>query len=176
MEQDIPNTGRDRATEGLNSDIEWLDVSGLLCDKKRIDGLIDNLTRDKINSLEDLLLEFNKIYNAYNEDVYKWVHQVYENLYDTKIWETKKEALIKLLEKWKEDSLKLLNMVANDAGKEFAENSKTGYGIDGNKDEDFLAVRGTLEEDAFIGKLSQQRREIEEKYNTIKKLMEKKEK
>ena len=44
-------------------------------------------------------------------------------------------------------------MILSDAGKEFDNTSKIGFGIDGDEeiaDRDFQAVRGILEENKFI--------------------------
>jgi hypothetical protein len=47
-------------------------------------------------------------------------------------------------------------MLESDAGKEFDERSRIGYGIDGaasERDRDFEAVRGRLEENAFVRRI-----------------------
>jgi len=43
-----------------------------------------------------------------------------------------------------------------DASKEFDEITKTGFGIDGEAEADFAAVRGTFDSNAFVTQLRQQ--------------------
>ena len=62
-------------------------------------------------------------------------------------------------------------MVMNDAQKEFEGNTKIGFGIDGNKDDDFRAVRGTFEENKFVKKLKVEMEKINRRYETTLKLI-----
>jgi hypothetical protein len=63
-------------------------------------------------------------------------------------------------------------MVLNDAEKEFDETARAGFGIDGARDLDFKAVRGTYEGNNFVKQLKQQTKEIEKNYNEIIKLIQ----
>jgi hypothetical protein len=55
-------------------------------------------------------------------------------------------------------------MVLMDARKEFEGDTRVGFGIDGHADEDFAAVRGTFEGNAFVKKLKQEMQRIEERH------------
>jgi hypothetical protein len=67
-------------------------------------------------------------------------------------------------------------MILSDAGKEFDNTSKIGFGIDGNDeivDQDFEAVRGKLEENKFTAGLKKEMEQIEEKAGRLKDMLNK---
>jgi len=61
--------------------------------------------------------------------------------------------IIRIVEKWKKSVVDLDNMLYDDARKEFAQSSMTGFGIDGGdevKKLDFEQVRGEFESNSVV--------------------------
>ncbi len=86
------------------------------------------------------------------------------------------EQLIELVTNWESSSIKLDKMILSDAGKEFDNTSKVGFGIDGNQetaDKDFTAVRGTLEDNKFTSGLQKEMEQLAEKAGVLKAMLEK---
>ena len=72
--------------------------------------------------------------------------------------------------KWKENSIRLNNMILADAKKEFDANSRIGFGLDGDvsvQDADFEQVRGSYEGNSFVKGLRDNNIEIEQKASEI---------
>ena len=83
-----------------------------------------------------------------------------------KLGEISSEQLDKIISDWKTNSITLKNMVLADAEKEFDQNSKIGFGIDGDeqtKIDDFEAIRGTYDNNSFVKSIRQEIAEIEAK-------------
>ncbi|MEA3286269.1 MAG: DUF4954 family protein [Candidatus Marinimicrobia bacterium] len=152
-------TPPDTATNG---DALWIDISGLLCAKPRMDSLLDTLKTGTTADSDSLLQQFESIHACYADDEWSWVLQALPTVYGFESSELTVDDLKTVLEKWKISSNKLLNMVEMDASKEFEGNVRTGFGIDGFQDEDFEAVRGSFEANSFKQQLDDMRQKIED--------------
>ena len=76
------------------------------------------------------------------------------------------ERIADLISKWKENSIRLNNMILSDARKEFDANSMISFGLDGDetvKKSDFENVRGSYDENSFVKGLLKDNEEIEQK-------------
>jgi len=150
---------------------EWIDVSGLICCKSRIDGLISQVVSGGISTFEDLHESFRRIYESYKADEWLWFLREYEKLTNCRLCDETDENLRGILSQWKESSLKLLNMVLNDARKEYEGNARIGFGIDGNGDADFEAVRGTFNDHRFVKRIRKDMEDINRRYDAVCRLM-----
>jgi len=69
-----------------------------------------------------------------------------------------------MIENWKNSAIKFNNMIINDAGKEFNASSAIAYGLDGGDEavqQDFEAVRGSLDSNSFIVGLKEDSQRIQ---------------
>jgi len=150
--------------EGAESgDGNWVDVSGLLCSQARLNRLLERLKAGEVADLPALQGELQKIHGNYALDEWSWVMKAMLQVYD---FDSLSTANLKtVLEKWKTSSNKLLNMVEMDASKEFEGHVRTGFGIDGHQDDDFDAVRGNFESNAFKQQLDEMRLQVESDYD-----------
>ena len=136
-----------------------------------MERLIENITSGKISTFAQLYGVLNDIYKAYKADEWNWFLATYKKLNNCELSDESNENLISFFDRWKESSLKLLNMVLQDSYKEFEGNVKIGFGIDGNRDVDFDNVRGVYTENMFIKKMREDIEKINGKYKEIKKLI-----
>jgi hypothetical protein len=139
-----------QAVTGLS---EWVDMSGLLCAQPRLDVLVAAVTNGTVKNLEQLQTALETIQGAYADDEWNWLLAAYQKIYGRDLSIEPPAALARLIDQWHESSIRVLDMVGNDAEKEFGPQSRTGFGVDGRPDADFEAVRGTFAEDAFVKKL-----------------------
>jgi len=153
--------------KGGAGDDEWVDLCGLLCSKKRADALCSDVESGKIKSQEELYDALLAIYNAYKADEWNWFLANYRKLKGRDLADESGEGLTALLNAWKEARSKLVNMVLSDAEKEFVGNTRTGFGIDGHRDEDFEAVRGSMETNKFVKKLKSELDEVTKRHQAI---------
>jgi hypothetical protein len=87
------------------------------------------------------------------------------------------EKVLKIISDWAAACKKLNSLIQDDASKEFGEEPRLSYGIDGDektRDADFDAVRGTFEGNSFVRELKKQQeitnQTAEEWINKIKSL------
>ena len=145
---------------------EWVDVNGLLCCQSRLERLIVKIETGQINDFDRLQAAFQVLYSAYRSDEWNWYLAIFEELQGKKLSEATNEDLEGMLDIWQKATRKYLNLVANDAKKEFEGNVRIGYGIDSKKDDDFTAVRGTYTNNKFVKQLDDMATEFERRYHS----------
>lgn len=141
----------------------WIDASGMIMSEKNYNKLIDSIVDGKIDKIETISEKLNKINENYSESSWAWCANLIENRFQTKITELNKEQISQILTDWRENSIKLNNMILKDAEKEFDQTSKIGFGIDGGvviRDSDFESVRGKYEDNKFVLELKQESENI----------------
>jgi len=139
----------------------WVDLSGLLCAKPRADALLQKIKVGQIADLPALQDELQALHALYKADEWSWVKHSLAGFYGFDASDPSLDDFRKILEKWKTSSLKLLNMVEMDAAKEFEGNVRLGFGIDGHREKDFEAVRGSFEKNSFKQQLDKMRQQVE---------------
>lgn len=154
-----------------NGDQEWIDMAGLICSKNRVERLIENIIAGKFCTYDHLHQAFELIYKSYQSDEWNWFLANYQKLNNCELFDEPDENIVKLIDQWKDSSIKSLNMVLQDAQKEFEGNVKIGFGIDGHADADFNNVRGRCEENPFIVQTKKAIDEVNRKYDSIRKLI-----
>ncbi len=135
---------------------EWVDISGMLAPKREVEKVLSLLEQGKIVTIADFNLELQKLHNLYTE--YEWTYIYHRFLSEAGVVDgvLDREKVLLVLEEWKVNNRKILNMTLADAEKEFEDFAKISYGIDGTADEketDFNAVRGEKESNKVIVKL-----------------------
>jgi len=111
FEKEKPVNLRDMLKYGSDveaTNAEWLDLSGLLCSKKRIDLLITEILNGKVNSLEKLQIELEKIYNLYYNDSWNWFLLKYKELNNCELANETNENLFAFLDNWKNSNKMVL--------------------------------------------------------------------
>lgn len=161
----VNKTGAKKMADALKADpagtdgkSDWLDIGGLLCDRSRLNALIADVEGGKIKDIDALQTAIEKIHASYDADAWNWLLNAYKNFKGKEL----KDDVAAAIDAWKEASLKLVDMVLGDAKKEFEGNTRTGFGIDGNQDEDFAAVRGTMETNKFVKGLVESKKTTED--------------
>ena len=142
---------------------EWLDIAGLIAPKKLIDNLLDDIESGKVNKLKEINRILEEIHQNYYILEWAWAWDKIQSYYGYNPETTTADDIIHIVEDWKDAVIKLDNILYRDAEKEFSLSSQTGFGADGNNDEqrlDFEQVRGVFEQNTFVSSILQH---IEEK-------------
>jgi carbonic anhydrase/acetyltransferase-like protein (isoleucine patch superfamily) len=131
----------------------WVDMSGLIAPLSTIEELLSSIEKKEPKSADAINKSFETIHKNYYELEWAWI-------YDRLPQETGKpndkltsSDIIKLVERWKKSVVDLDHMLYEDARKEFALSSMTGFGIDGDdevKRLDFEQVRGDFEKNSVV--------------------------
>ena len=146
----------------------WVDIGGLICAKQRIDNIIKDLEDNKINDIKTLTAEFEKLYNLYTEDEKSWVLNMAKSRYNLEAID--KNTISNLLEKHKSLLDEAYNIFYKDVQKEYDISKMVSSGIDDKTimKKDFEAVRGTVNDNAFVIKY---KKDMENKINDINKII-----
>lgn len=132
---------------------EWIDCSGLIAPKSEIIRLLDDIQSAKINSLYDVQNRFVEMHQNYYSYEWTWALDKLQIIWGKPAEEVTLDDIIKSVEDWKTAVVDLDKMVYDDAKKEFNLNAHTGFGVDGDDEQnwlDFENVRGRFESNSFV--------------------------
>ncbi len=142
---------------------DWIDAAGMIIPKNNYDDLIASINRAEIKNLKLVDEKIEIINSNFEKYSWAWCAKLIEERYNTKIEKLTAEQLSQLIKDWRENSIKLNNMIMKDAEKEFDQTSKIGFGIDSGdeiRSSDFENVRGKYEENKFVLELIKESEQI----------------
>ncbi|MFA4839738.1 MAG: DUF4954 family protein, partial [Candidatus Neomarinimicrobiota bacterium] len=131
----------------------WRDISGMIATNASVLQFMDEIRTRKISSIDAALERLKVIHQLYEKTAGDWFLSKLEQRLGVEISQLLPEQFVALIADWKENRLKLNNMILKDAEKEFDMGSQIGYGLDGDTETrrlDFEAVRGTFESNSFV--------------------------
>jgi len=143
----------------------WTDLSGMIAPLDKIERLVSTVADQKIAAIQDLRQALQEIHDSYAEDNWRWCLDLMQKQLKKSVSEITSQDLMEVIETWKDNVIKLNNMILKDAQKEFDPNSRIGYGIDGDKDirgQDFAAVRGAYDQNSFVTGLQAENDQVAE--------------
>ena len=158
--------------KNLNSEkiySDWVDAGGLICAKERVDNIIKDIENNKIKDIENILKAFENLYNNYYADEKSWVIDIIKKRYSIK--NVDKEIIIKILKEYISLLKTSYDILYRDAEKEYDISKMVSCGIDDKNfmEEDFKAIRGTVEDNAFVVKY---KNDMDEKIKDINKIID----
>ena len=154
---------------------KWLDLSGMIASEQAVQRLLADITSGTANTLEKIVSALEQIHASYEDEVWNWTTRILAERYDVDVKEINADQLLELINRWESETIKLNKMILSDAGKEFDNSSKIGFGVDGNeevRDLDFEAVRGVLDENKFIKGIRKEMEETELKAAELKEIIQ----
>jgi NDP-sugar pyrophosphorylase family protein len=132
---------------------EWLDMAGLLAPRSEINRLLDDIESGKIAKLKDINRILEDLHQRYYSLEWTWAWEKIRQYYGLSPDAITVADIIRIVEQWQEAVVGLDKILYEDAKKEFSLSSRTGFGADGNSNEqalDFEQVRGAFEQNAFV--------------------------
>ncbi len=149
----------------------WIDVGGQMMPRARLDAMCVAVESGKIADLDALNAELDRIFAAYAEDEWAWVRWAYAQVFGTELDDIAPGDVAKLADDLLKLRNKFVNLVLNDASKEFDDVVRTGFGQDGTTAEanfDFKAVRGEFESNKFVRQMKDDLAALEERLTRLK--------
>ena len=149
---------------------KWVDLLGLVAPEDAVNSITESVKSGKIDSVEGLQNRMELIHNAYEIDAYSWGAAQIKSYLGIDVSKISKDQLTKIITDWKINSLKMNTMILKDAEKEFDQNSKLGFGNDGDEtvlEADFEAIRGKYETNSFVVGLKNESAEIESVFERL---------
>ena len=134
----------------------WVDLAGLITPKSVVDKLLDDIELGKIDSVESMEEQFDKMYKSYYDWEWNWASRRLEEEEGKPITQFTAADVIRIVENWQKCVVGLDKLLYEDAHKEFTLSSMTGFGIDGGDEEkrlDFEEVRGDFESNGVVAEI-----------------------
>lgn len=132
---------------------DWVDMSGLIAPLKTVEELLSSIENRELKNADAINKSFENIHKRYYEMEWTWTYNMLPGETGKPNNKLTASDIIKLVEKWKTSVVELDKMLYEDARKEFALSSMTGFGIDGDeevKKRDFEQVRGDFEKNPVV--------------------------
>lgn len=137
---------------------EWVDCSGLIAPKSEITRLLDDIEAQQVTDLDTVHQRFIEMHQHYYSYEWTWALDKLEKVWGKPLCEIGLDELRHTINAWQKAVIDLDNLVYNDAKKEFNLNAHTGFGVDGDAEEndlDFANVRGRFESNAFVNEVKE---------------------
>ena len=135
---------------------EWLDMAGLIAPKIMVDRLLNDIEAGKVNKLKEINYILEEVHRNYYRLEWTWAWNKIQSYYGYKSDTIMPEDVIHIVEDWRDAVIFLDKILYKDAQKEFSLSAQTGFGADGNNDEqrlDFEQVRGVFEQNTFVSSI-----------------------
>ncbi|HQG53825.1 MAG TPA: DUF4954 family protein, partial [Bacteroidales bacterium] len=138
---------------GSTGQEEWIDLSGLIVPRSKVEELLNNIESDRFESLQDISDYISTFAEGYDEWEWSWLAWQLEKLIQKNISSFNVTDIIKFIEKWQESATDIYEKKLDDARKEFSHCSMTGFGADFGEEEkmaDYEHVRGNFDSNSFV--------------------------
>ena len=126
---------------------KWVDLSGMIAPKSLVDMLLDDIESGKVDDVRTVNERFADMHAHYYDYEWTWAFGAMKSWFGIEPDSITKEQVVSIVQIWKESVVQLDRLVYEDARKEFSLSAMTGFGADGDKEEqsqDFAEVRGGL--------------------------------
>ena len=137
---------------------QWIDMAGMITPLSAVNDIMDSIRSGKIAELNGINNALFALDRQYHQLEWEYCKNKIKEYLDIDPGEIEAGQMISMIDEWKNNLLKQYDLILKDAEKEFDQNRRIGYGIDGDeliKDADFNAVRGSYEENKFIRELKE---------------------
>jgi hypothetical protein len=143
---------------------EWWDLAGLIAPAVDVEALEAELEAGRIGSLAELAERFARIAADYPEREWAWCRGLLEERLGVGAEQATPEQWAQVLAAWNDAVTKSGRLVLADAAKEFDERARTAFGCDGGpaeREADFTAVRGRLDEHPAVRRIEEEIPEVQ---------------
>ncbi|MCK5068060.1 MAG: DUF4954 family protein [Bacteroidales bacterium] len=154
---------------------KWLDLAGMVASETAVQDLMADIGSGNIGTPEELLSGLEQIHTSYDTEVWDWTAAILAERLGIDVEQITAEQLTDLITRWETETIKLDKMILMDASKEFDENSRIGFGIDGDEEirnRDFEAVRGLSDDNKFITGIKEEIIQTEKRATELKERIE----
>ncbi len=141
----------------------WVDLCGLLAPARAVEDLLKAITKRKIQTLDALETALHDLYLSYGDFEWSFVVTTWLAEIGKSAAQVTPADVAQALRDWQEATATLNDRVRKDGSKEFGDDVKIGFGMDGDaaaKEADFEAVRGTLKNNPFAKELAEDTQDV----------------
>jgi hypothetical protein len=143
---------------------EWIDMVGMVVPVSALEIFVSGIKKEKIAELAEIEAGLKTLYDDYSAYTWRFTLKILSDRFGISADNISVENIVELVTRWKENVIRLNNMIMSDTKKEFDANSRIGFGLGGDeltRDADFEQVRGNYEENSFIRGLQEDNSHIE---------------
>lgn len=148
----------------------WMDVSGMIAPVTEINDFLSYVKNNINISISDILSKLNVINAEYSNFTWFWCLGLIQDRYNIDLTTISAQELIKFIEDWCKNKIKMNELILKDAEKEFSSKNQIGFGLDGDaeiREKDFYAVRGKFEDNKFVQGLKTEIAQINKKTDKL---------
>ena len=149
---------------------EWMDMAGLVVAMPSFKRFFDRIKKDRVPRISEIEDGFRSLYEEYDINTWRFTLILLGERFGITDESVSLDHMLSLITRWKEDSIRMNNLILLDTKKEFDANSRIGFGLGGDeaiRDADFEQVRGNYEENSFVRGLLEENNSIEHKASGI---------
>lgn len=162
-----------QVAEGAVYSEEWVDISGQLMPRQRLDSLTEAVTSGSITDIDSFFAAIDQIDDNYDDDQWTWARLAYERLFECDLDDLTEDDLGAVADALLKVRSKFLKQVSADAQKEFEDMTGFGHGgVAGDVEHDFEEVRGTYEQNTFVKQLQEELKALENRISKFKATLE----
>jgi len=137
---------------------EWLDFAGLYLPRPVAEEFLERIRTGRLDSMKAIHDQLKEYHDSFADYELAWVNRIIREERGKELSDFLPEDFCALITDWIDAVEQLDILRCDDARKEFSQTSRMGFGVDGDgreevRDGDFLAVRGSAEENGFIREL-----------------------
>lgn len=150
---------------------DWMDISGLLVRKERMNELLQEVRSGAVCHLSDLNRRFQLLWEKYEQDEWDYVAATIQAEYGITPHAMTAAELETLVTRWEEATQSGNALVLENARKEFAPFSQIGFGLGWGETErrlDFAAVRGVMDEHPVIRHIQDEKQAVSERADRLR--------
>jgi hypothetical protein len=152
---------------------DWVDMGGLILPRKRIYALLTEIREKHLTTVDELMRRIHLLYSRYREDERSYIFQAVEKEFGITISDLKPAELFPLIERWEDAAASLHALILENTKSEFGHVSRIGYGLDHEteREADFMAVRGSLQNNSVLKKFTAEKDRIYERARKVRQIV-----
>jgi hypothetical protein len=154
---------------------EWTDLCGLLVPIEFVRELEGKIAGGAFRTYEEVLERLKQLHAAYASYEWEYCLEAFQKEAGIPVRQLTREKALQLVGEWQTAALWIHSLILEDARKEFGGRFRIGYGPDrteAERDADFSSVRGTMEGNAVIQKLTKEEEAIVQRGAELRGLIE----
>lgn len=131
---------------------DWVDLAGLIAPRTEVSHLMNDIEAGGM-TYEQIQDRFRTMHKNYYSYEWTWAVDKLEQIWGCSVNEVGLQQIYDTINNWQNAVVELDHLVYDDARKEFNLNSRTGFGVDGDRSQqqaDFESVRGSFESNSFV--------------------------
>ena len=132
---------------------DWIDIAGLIAPKSEATKLADLIQSGEKKRIQEINEAFSELADNYYVYEWTWAYSKIKEYYNIDPEKITSDDVIRIVEEWQKVVISLDNMIYEDAKKEFSLSFMTGFGADGDIEQqkkDFEQVRGDFNTNPFV--------------------------